>query len=148
MPRTLTSALALFALGVSAAQAAEPSLDRVEVSGPSQLRVDVRAACPAMSESLAEDLARAIYRVGRDAEFEVHFNLHGGQVQEVEAKGRAFEYRGAVRNAVRQLECRDAVAQTKPQRFGFVLAIRTGEEDGPARYAISELPAPTLARAD
>ena len=148
MPRTLTSALALFALSLGAAQAAEPTFDRVEVSGPSQLRLDVRAACPAMSESLAEDLTRAIYRVGRDAEFEVHFNLQGGQVQDVEAKGRAFEYRGAVRSAVRQLACSDAVAQTKPQRFAFVLAIRAGEEDGPARYAIRELPAPTLARAD
>ena len=136
---------AVLALGFSPTLRAADSqtLERVEVSGlPASIRADVQKVCPNLGAELAQAMARSVYLVGRDAEYQVRFNLNGEQVDAVQAHGGPSDYRQAVRTAMHRVECRDSVAQGQPQRFAFVLSINAGDDarPGAARYAIRELP--------
>lgn len=139
----------VLALGSGAALARDNTpLDRVEISGQ-HLRVDVSRTCPTLAEDLGDALARNIHLFNVNAEYQVRFDLKGGEVSEVQALGGPFDYRHMVRNAMRKVGCHDAQTAAAPQRFAFVLAIRNGE-DLPAaqRFAIRELPQPLTASAN
>ena len=134
---------AVVALGFSPTLRAAESLERVEVSAlPSSIRVDVQKTCPNLGAELAQAMARSVYMVGRDAEYQVRFSLNGDQIGSVHTHGGPQDYRQAVRTAMHQVECKDTVAQSQPQRFAFVLSIKADEDNRPgaARYAIRELP--------
>lgn len=121
--------------------AADPlTLDRVEVSGG--VRVDVRRTCPAIDDTLAENLARAVSRYGRDSDSEVRFELRADGIGAVSTQGGAFVYRPAIRHAVAQLQCQDQASAGRAQQFAFILSIRNSEQEGGApKFAIRELPA-------
>lgn len=129
--------------GSSPALAAEPmALDRVEVSGGT-VRTDVTRTCPAIQETLAEHLARAMIQVGTDHEYQVRFELRPDGVGRVETLG-SMDYRPAIRRAVHYLQCQDSqVSAARSQHFAFVLSIKASESEGggAARFAVRELPA-------
>lgn len=142
-------------LGLSpvVALAADPAaLDRVEVSGTHQsLRLDVQRTCPTMAVSLDDRLARKIAEVGREADYQVRFDLRDGVISGIETQGGPMEYRRAVRTAVRYVECQDSqITAGKTQRFAFFLAIRPGDESSgrAPTVALRELDQRTLAQQD
>ncbi len=141
---------AVLALGSGAAQARDDNahLDRVEIAGQS-MRVDVNRTCPNLAADLTDALARSIYRVKMDADYQVRFDLQGDRVSSVQALGGPVDYRQAVRTAMRRVDCQDAQTAGQAQRFAFVLAIRNSDEPGGAqRFAIRELPQPLTASAN
>ncbi|MBH9578080.1 hypothetical protein [Inhella proteolytica] len=149
--RILLGACALCVSPLTAVAADPAALDRVEVSGQHQgLRVDVQRTCPTMAVSLDDRLARKVAEIGRDADYQVRFELRDGVISGVETRGGPMEYRRAVRSAVRYSECQDSQASAgKTQRFAFFLAIRPGAEPGAApTVAMRELDQRTLAQSD
>lgn len=139
----------VLALGSGSALASPAApLDRVEISGQ-HLRVDVTRTCPNLAEDLSEALARGMKVVDEDTDYQVRFDLQGGQISSVQALGGKYDYRHAVRTAMRKVGCHDAQTASQAQRFAFVLAIRSGDETGGAqRVAIRELTQPLTASAN
>jgi hypothetical protein len=124
------------------------ALDRVEVSGPhAALRVDVQRACPNLTEDLARGLAQSISNVGRDADYQVRFDLRDGAISSIQTLGGPQDYRRSVRSAMYRVDCKDEVAQGQVQRFAFLLSIRNEDSVGPksARFAVRELTPAMLA---
>jgi hypothetical protein len=101
-----------------------PALERVEVSRGS-LRSDVLSACPQAMQGLQSGMERAVSLHGIGGSYVVHFDLSGTEVHRVQMPRLPLEYRRALRNAVRELQCQDGAAQRQTQRFGFILDVRS-----------------------
>jgi hypothetical protein len=100
------------------------------------------ADCPQLDEQLAELLAGAKQRVGREADMRVEFDVdERGRARLVSVDG-ARNYRSAVRLAMDGVECRGG----QPQRY--VLTIRFEDPStalarapqGPASQALAQAP--------
>lgn len=120
---------------VAAAQAQSSSrstdMQRVEVSGrhAQEPRTDVSASCPGIAGSLQRSLSRVVYLEGRSGIVDVDFTLRGDDVEAVKSKGGPSEYHGAIRRAVRGLNCSHAGATEQPYRFQIAFV---HEDDLPA----------------
>ncbi len=96
------------------------------------------ANCPLITEQLAEDLASAKQRVGRDGEVSVEFDVDAtGRARLVGMQGTR-SYRVPVRLAMEGLECRAGT----PQRY--VLNIRFAD---PLPRAVAAAASATVAQA-
>jgi len=135
--------MALLAAAASAAPADDMS--RVEVTGQkAQIeRYDVRQACTKIDASLSHRLGNAWFKDQPVGEMVVRFQLDGDQVDHVKTSGFSMMYletRKAVRNAVRELECKGDTAGK--QNYAFMIVFKApGEEGGADRFAVSEMPA-------
>lgn len=131
--------LSLALLGAAATGASAQSLDRVEVMGQ-RVRADVSASCPNVAADIVSALAPAVYRLQKEGSYTVSFELSADEVGSVRTAYQApDEYRRALRQAVRALDCRDAASHQQAQRFGFVVDVRMNEaaSGGAARVAMS-----------
>jgi len=119
----------------SPAAAAELSPVTVSDARPTlPLRLDVRAACPAIDAALQTSLSSAWGRVQEPATMRVHFRLDGGRVTEVWSTGSNWNYRPYVRRAVRQVDCGPSGAGM--QEFAFMLEIVGDEAAGQERVVV------------
>lgn len=114
------------------------ALERIEVSGAA-LRSDLLRTCPQVAEDLQRGLQRDVALHGIGGSYLVQFELKGAQVGSFQMSRLPFEYRRALRSALRNLQCQDGAAQVQAQRFGFILDIVADDRWAP--------PAPGLAGA-
>ena len=139
----IAAALAALPLGLftgAASAQQSPDLSRVEVEGrqlPKLSRTDVHKVCTHMDSTLQEKLARAWFNNQTEGEVRVQFQLQGGQVSEVIAKGGPLAYRQAIRQAVHYLDCQADASAT--QQFAFVVAFQESDETpGDMKMALLE----------
>ncbi|MBH9551457.1 hypothetical protein [Inhella gelatinilytica] len=143
--KTVSLVLMTGAVGVGAAtppHALQP-LQRVEVAGQAlPVRTDVLQACPDVTAQLTVGLARALSRTGGSADMVVRFDIREGAVDQVQTQGHWNPYRGAVRQAMQNVQCEAASVARAPQRFAFRLAIRPESDEGKDtnRVALTALP--------
>jgi hypothetical protein len=114
-----------------------PALERVEVSRGS-LRSDVLSACPQAMQGLQSGMERAVSLHGIGGSYVVHFDLSGTEVHRVQMPRLPLEYRRALRNAVRELQCQDGAAQRQTQRFGFILDVTVVDEFAPGGKGLQQ----------
>ena len=142
----MKTALILFPLALFAAAAgAAPSddLGRVEVTGQKSSieRYDVRQACPSLDVSLNNKLGGTWFKEQPEGTMTVQFQLEGGEVGTVKTAGFSMMYRQtreAVRNAVRNLDCKTDTAGKHNYAFQIVFKA-PGEGDGSERFALREI---------
>jgi len=119
--------------------AAQPQQAVISAPRPAKSpRVDIRAACPDVAETLNRELAPAVLMHGKPGTSRVEFRLDGDQVWDVASSGGPREYREPIRRAMRQLAChRDADGDR------FVFSIRFDVEPPPgAPRRLAQLIAP------
>lgn len=137
---------ALLGGAATAAPQGSQELQRVEVSGAAEpaARTDVRAACPDMVSEMQKRLANVSYRLGREAELTVEFNLNGREIETVSVQGGPREYRVDTRGAVWQLQC--SGPQASSQRYRFVVAFVNDDRAAQAgeRVALRSIDGKTL----
>lgn len=142
-PFALPAALAALLLSASAVAQSPSSLERIEVTRE-KVRADVLRTCPSAKEVLQEGMDTTLTREQIPAHFVVHFDLKDGVVSNVRAQSAPFDYRPALRRAVRQFACQDAAARSETQTFAFVLDISFPDERavaaGAPRYAMGLRP--------
>jgi hypothetical protein len=105
-------ALAIFmTFGTAMAAANAPvEMQRVEVAGQKSAdmaRFDVRAACPAITQEIKNELTSAFDRYQATGLIKVEFRLQGNQINAVATRGGPIEYREPIRRIVRNLACTD-----------------------------------------
>jgi hypothetical protein len=114
LPMTFGTALAI-------AQQSSQDLQRVEVSGrrPGEIaRLDVKASCPGIAQSLQESLAATVNRQGEAGTMRVQFRVKGDSPSEVRHSGGPQGYRQPVRRAMHNVGC---AAREDGQLFTFML---------------------------
>ena len=133
---TVLRAIGLLSLVVAgaSAQAADPqALDRIEVTGAA--RHDVLSACPALQLDLQEGMEKTISQHQITGSYLVQFSLTGKKVDSLHTPWMPIEYRQRLRSSVRGTDCQDAAATKQPQRFAFIVDIKTNRQDGGTRSA-------------
>ena len=132
--RKLAQALGLLtisALGATASASDARYLDPVEVRTAGALRHDVQRSCPAVKVKLNDALHHRITRHQIEGSFPVLFEMKDSQIVAVRASRAPFEYRAALRHAVKGLECQDGASHQEAQRFGFILDITLDDAAAP-----------------
>ncbi len=85
-------------------------MQRVEVAGQKAkdiARLDVKAACPAITQELRSALRSSYDRHEANGVVRVQFRVLGDQVSAVTARGGPSEYRAPIRRTVQMLSCAD-----------------------------------------
>ncbi len=118
------------------------ALDRVEVQNQPVPRTDVTQACPRAQRTLEEGMARALSMDMLPGSYRVEFQLQDDRIDSVRLHRTPYEYRKALRAAVRSMACNDAAARTSPQRFAFILDVKS--EDARSDTAFAGAAAPRL----